>query len=503
MIINNKNIPGIYLFDINSTYERDDFVVYDRELFCVLSKVSGEVPKGSKLFSPYQVGNPATMEDIKSLLSNSNQADIANKAVSAGLLCEVLNSCLTGLNYDGTITNEITSSGNIVGLEEYTVNNNPLDTILAAPKLMNAIFKVSRKSIVGIVPPSRDGKYDLLLRQYTYRWRESKELVRVQQLIDYENGNILFRYSVTDNPEKYVQRSSTWKDSYITNRYIEDVEKIKNYYYQKVVQLNNRMISLSNKYRHVSIPFEKIDISTYNLPSNLVTLIKSEGPSEDIYVYRIDKDYRLEKSGSLEILLTSENQFDKGDSSYKITDSPYSDYNVTIDLSYLSRSNAIVRYLNGVRIILAQFDYEYRGELFVILAPTSTVNYKLSLIGLIGEAYAVDSELIELAGVWNGSEMTWTFPDNDFNPNNIGLVSIDIKFNYRLSNTFKVPIQKKVYMDLSSTEKLIVPGILGKNIGDKFDISLDKNKLVLSITSSDIHKFEDTTGTIYYYYEEK
>lgn len=405
MIINNKNIRGIFLYDPEVTFEKDDFVIYNGEQYVCLGQSTGEVPEGSSVFRPYISSNQATMEDIVEFVKNPNDLSIGEKTVSAALLGEVLSTFLSGVDYSGLINNSINVNNSILinnyfnnTVKEYDSSINPLDAILTNPNLNNAIFKVSREVALGLVPVSETTQGSLiqtglLLRQYTYS--TNGNFVRVQELIDYESGNIMFRYSESPDKTKFGSSSSTWRDSYVKSDYVWQMNKIKNYYYRKIQQLNLKISSLSDKYRYT-----RVDVSELN-SFNTINIVNSIVDSNSrVFKLNLTNFTPGITKGKLEILITGYNSdndsFQNANNTY-IIDSiiSESDINMTLDLGRITSSNRVLTrstYMTSGNTqvqIVVNLICSTDGSLYLSI---SNKNLALSLAGVYTEMSLIDEE---------------------------------------------------------------------------------------------------------------
>jgi hypothetical protein len=406
MIINNKNIRGIFLYDPEVTFEKDDFVIYNGEQYVCLGQSTGEVPEGSSVFRPYISSNQATMEDIVEFVKNPKDLSIGEKTVSAALLGEVLSTFLSGVDYSGLINNSINVNNSILinnyfnnTVKEYDSSINPLDAILTNPNLNNAIFKVSREVALGLVPVSETTQGSLiqtglLLRQYTYS-TNSGNFVRVQELIDYESGNIMFRYSESPDKTKFGSSSSTWRDSYVKSDYVWQMNKIKNYYYRKIQQLNLKISSLSDKYRYT-----RVDVSEIN-SFNTISIVNSVVDSNSrVFKLNLTNFTPGITKGKLEILITGYNSdndsFQNANNTY-IIDSiiSESDINMTLDLGRITSSNRVLTrstYMTSGNTqvqIVVNLICSTDGSLYLSI---SNKNLALSLAGVYTEMSLIDEE---------------------------------------------------------------------------------------------------------------
>lgn len=485
MIINNKNIRGIYLYDDSATFEKDDFVVYNNSLYICLAKSTGEAPEGSNLYRPYVSGNQATMEDIRKFIDDPTNLGLGEKSVSAALLGEVLSTFLSGLDYSGLINSVVTVDNSVLinnyfnnTVKEYSTTINPLDTIFSDPDLNNAVFKISREAAVGLVPVSETTsgtliQTGLILRQYTYYSDEGNSYVRVQELLDYESGNIMFRYSSSKDKTKFASLGSPWRDSYIKADYVWQMNKIKNYYHKKILQLGLKASTLNDRYKYTSIRVtERPDWRSIPVVSSLVT-----GESK-VFQLHYKNFVPGKTSGSLEILITgykSDSNSINSDGTI-ISDSCLneSDINMTFDLGRITTPNRVLR--RGLSIgNSVQLICDFFGNLFISI---TNLALSVSIAGVYTETSMTDNECevvapekTEVVGDrklvgpgYQYSYLTWNFittgenknmPVSIFNPSDNYFVMFDIDISCSsLSGTTK---SGKVSMTVNLQDVLCSP----------------------------------------------
>lgn len=272
MIINNKSVRGIYLYDSSVTYEKNDFVVFGNRLYIVTSKeVTGVIPVESDTehYRLYLSENSATLDEIvEYITSDGKDSSIGSKLVTVSDLCNILSKYSGGINYEGKITNRISPDNTIITSDyfgnevekKYDSSVNPLDIILEQPELNNAVFYISGEIAQGIVPESSD---TLILRQYTYTSGENS--IRLQEIIDFSLGNISVRYATKNNniTGSTYTGTTSWKSSYQKSRDIDNLIDLKNKYYQKVNQLvlQNKVLENNYRYSSVKIPEPRVEDS--------------------------------------------------------------------------------------------------------------------------------------------------------------------------------------------------------------------------------------------------
>lgn len=267
MKINGKSIKGIFLYSEDVEYEKGDFVIIDSMIYVSQKTAIGINPStSSEYFLPYLAGETATADEIIS----GNGGD---KYISAVGLLGVLNNYYSGFNVKGEITNEITGDGDLI-LKDLLGNDvklttqhylDPMETLIRCDEVNNGIFKVSR-SVSSLKSLVATGTRAVLLRQYTYE--EDGERVRVQELVDEENGHMMYR-SLRGN-------LSGWKSMVVNSSAASLVNDIINHYKFVVDGLRLEEIELQSRFK-----FKSVDYSNYYFaPGNVITITTKELDTE-------------------------------------------------------------------------------------------------------------------------------------------------------------------------------------------------------------------------------
>lgn len=241
MKINNKSIPGIFIFDKNISveYELNDFVVRGKNIYICRPKKSSSVVFNatdddvvvnnffSENFIDYLGGREATWEDFENTYNNLSIED--DPLITCTSLVKILKKISFGIDSDGLINGYIDSnkiSSNLIDLlkcpDDCTINILDQLILVGLPEFNNMALKVSRDLLKNYLPKSDPitGKTDinyLLLKHYTYT--ENQNIIRIQEIIDPFNSVCLYRYSkrraflnnVSDIQVSDIGRISKWK----------------------------------------------------------------------------------------------------------------------------------------------------------------------------------------------------------------------------------------------------------------------------------------------------
>lgn len=231
MKISEKIITGMFKYHDDILFTKDDFVISPNNfLYIVLKEVQGKNPDLGypEYYSPYgaeEKQNMATYDDfVKYISSSGNQSELGNKTLTLGLLSQILDSYLMGINSSGKIVNkiftdEIWFSDYLGNITKMSCDNNPLDIIMENPEINHGYFVIENKIILsnfldlpGEILSQISEDSVGVLRQYTYD-NEFGYTIRIQEIIEATSGNIFFRYAInTEGKDVFNKnRISTWR----------------------------------------------------------------------------------------------------------------------------------------------------------------------------------------------------------------------------------------------------------------------------------------------------
>ena len=281
MIINGKNITGLYIYSEDAVYERNDMVVDGTTIYVCSPKgsdsVTGEKPEDSDNFYIYL---SERFETTEGYLGSVEKGELDVKAISINTLQAILNHYMTGFTSKGVIGDCITvdESGNYTikingGYKSLTNYINILSDIMTG-EINNGIFKVSGNLPELLVYGMSD---TCILRQYTTYNGETR--VRVQEIIDPVSGLIYLR-SIKGNETPGSFKCSVVK-SY---RIKEQIDKILEVYSARIEYMNKLEASLKENFRYRKISLTdnayKVTLDKTNIgDSKVITilLVKESG----------------------------------------------------------------------------------------------------------------------------------------------------------------------------------------------------------------------------------
>lgn len=206
-----KHIQGIFKYVPGVKYELGDFVIEDDCIYiCKKSMLDDNeldtLPSANKAaFSPYPGSLIASLDEYEKYLEDPNGKE--DKYISSNVLLGILQSMYFGFGDTGVINSYIATSGDQVNIDTRLqsllgkankVSDKPLDLLMMESSINNAYVQVSR-DLLEIKDLLISGKNNCLLRQYTYLdlndLGNGKKRIRVQELVDFENGIAWFRHA--------------------------------------------------------------------------------------------------------------------------------------------------------------------------------------------------------------------------------------------------------------------------------------------------------------------
>lgn len=258
MIINGKNITGLFLYDKDAVYERNDMVVDGTAIYVCSpigsDSVTGEKPEESDNFYMYLLDQFETTEGY---LNSVEKGELDVKAISVTTLQAILNHYMMGFTSKGVIGDGFTvdESGKytikIDGKYKSLTNYINLLSDLMTGDVNNGIFKVS-----GNLPElAVYGMSDIcILRQYTTYNGDIR--IRIQEIIDPVSGLIYLR-AIKGNETPGAFKCSVAK-SY---RIKEQIDKILEVYSTRIEYMNKLEASLKENFRYRKISLNENEYS--------------------------------------------------------------------------------------------------------------------------------------------------------------------------------------------------------------------------------------------------
>lgn len=328
MIINGKNITGLFIYDEEATYERNDMVVDGTTIYVCSpigsDSVKGEKPEDSENFYIYLYDR---FETTTGYLESIEKGELDVKAVSVDTLQAILNHFMTGFDSKGIIGDCVVESGggyNVVingGHKSFTNYNNILSDIMTGNDINNGILKVS-----GSLPELRIyGMSDVcILRQYTTYSGSTR--IRIQEIIDPTSGLIYLRsIKGSEIPGAF---KCTIAKSY---RVKEQMDKILEVYSSRIEYMNELEKSLKENFRYRSINFQnETYITKQNIGnSKVVTILLTKRQDSTGFLMTdnitIDLYYKNKEETPTYYIFGGENKIsvkEEGDGEYTFSTDP-------------------------------------------------------------------------------------------------------------------------------------------------------------------------------------
>ena len=229
MRVNEKIITGMFKYHDDLVFTENDFVISPNNfLYVVIQETQGRNPDLGypEYYVPYnseEKQSLATYEDFQNYINSSgNQSELGNKVLTLGLLSQILDSYLMGVDSSGKIknkifTDEIWFTDYLGNITKTSCDSNPLDILMENPELSHGYFVIEDKIIfdnIGILDESSQVSDEEMgiLRQYTFN-NEFGYTIRIQEVIEVITGNVLFRYAINTEGKEFFDRNkiSTWR----------------------------------------------------------------------------------------------------------------------------------------------------------------------------------------------------------------------------------------------------------------------------------------------------
>ena len=239
MRVNEKIITGMFKYHDDLVFTENDFVISPNNfLYVVIQETQGRNPDLGypEYYVPYnseEKQSLATYEDFQNYINSSgNQSELGNKVLTLGLLSQILDSYLMGVDSSGKIknkifTDEIWFTDYLGNITKTSCDSNPLDILMENPELSHGYFVIEDKIIfdnIGILNESSQVSDEEMgiLRQYTFN-NEFGYTIRIQEVIEVITGNVLFRYAINTEGKEFFDRNkiSTWRGFVKRNEIID------------------------------------------------------------------------------------------------------------------------------------------------------------------------------------------------------------------------------------------------------------------------------------------
>ena len=256
MIINNKKVQGLYIYNSDSEsieFTKNDLVVSGNSIYiCDAESVSGIDPAedtGYEYYRPYPGDKITTASEFFQYIESGIGGD---KYVSSQAIMGILQGYQFGLNAEGVISDYIDKNGD-TSLILSNITERPIDNLMLTETLNRGMIKISPllKDINNMF--SEDGTslsnfsvifgkvvennldYSILLNQYTYKFSDT-DYMRIQEMMSPLTGVSVYRYmtwSAGSFPED-GNIISGWRNVYSYSSVIEQKLNTLQAYYENI-----------------------------------------------------------------------------------------------------------------------------------------------------------------------------------------------------------------------------------------------------------------------------
>lgn len=280
MIINGREITGIFRWNSQRVYTQGDIVLYNSTLYIAKTEVSnGEAPdSGTGKYEIYPgISKYATVDEF---LDYTNTRDAANdKYISVNSLPLILNHYLTGVNEKGIIEDLEYNSQETEG----DISRSDARSIIKDEFINHAIYSVTRNfEDLPLNVYSKEyvvGQPDkLILKQYTYYQEtyEGSELelhrMRVQELIDHTQYMVWYRSYDMDNPNNIDP--TPWKSITLNMTHVHDrIMDLVQDYKDRINALQGVINELRRNFKF-RVMDSGLGLNTYSIPLNYIDKVR-------------------------------------------------------------------------------------------------------------------------------------------------------------------------------------------------------------------------------------
>ena len=277
MIINNKRVQGLYIYNSDSEnieFTKNDLVVSGGYIYvCDADIVSGIDPAedtNNDYYRPYPGSKIMSASEYFQWVKDGSPSSSSDKYISAQALMGILQGYQFGLNMEGVITDWIDKNGD-TSLILSNITNRPLDDLMLTETLNRGMVKVDWRidqikggtindtdfsTLFGFLEKIDSGTgqpidYQLILSQYTYK-QTSSLYIRIQELMSPLSGVSVYRYISWTEGEfpSYGSTISSWRNVFSYSTAIQSkLDTINQYYTHLEDQVNLKVASLRGSFR--------------------------------------------------------------------------------------------------------------------------------------------------------------------------------------------------------------------------------------------------------------
>ena len=302
MIINNKRVQGLYIYNSDSEnieFTKGDLVVSGGYIYiCDADTISGVDPASDtsyEYYRPYPGSMITSASEYFQWVKDDSPGKGSGKYISSQALMGILQGYQFGLNMEGVITDWIDQNGDTT-LILSNITDRPLDNLMLTETLNRGMVKIdwrmsqivgsevngtSFSSLFGFLDKkdSETGQpidYQLILSQYTYK-QSSSLYIRIQELMSPLSGVSVYRYMSWSDGEFPSDGNtiSSWRNVFSYSSAIQSkLNALNNYYATLETQFDTWKASLRGSFR-----FREI----YAVSSRTEDTKKVTGLSEGVY----------------------------------------------------------------------------------------------------------------------------------------------------------------------------------------------------------------------------
>lgn len=280
MIINDREITGIFRYENGVTYTQGDLILKGTSIYIAKTKVSGIDPEKDteKKYELYPgIDKYTTIDQFLNYMDTGNPSD--DKYISVRSLPIILNHYLTGVNEKGMIEDLEYNSSDIDGNTSRVV----ADEILFDPLINHAMYTVTR-SLRGLPDNVYSREYvvgqpdKLILKQYTYTQEmfagsstEELHRMRVQELIDHTQYMVWYRSVDLDATNN---TPTPWKSITLNMTNIHDriMDLVKDYK-DRINALQSVINELRRNFKYRAMD-SGLNSNVYNIPLNYIDKVR-------------------------------------------------------------------------------------------------------------------------------------------------------------------------------------------------------------------------------------
>ena len=272
MIINNKHVQGLYIYNSDSEFTKGDLVVSGECIYvCDANVISGIDPSEDtsyEYYRPYPGSKIISASEYFQYIKSGGT--IPDKYVSSQAIMGILQGYQFGLNMEGIITDWIDQNGDTSLILSH-ITDRPIDNLILTETLNRGMIKIDWR-LSQIIDGTVDGidfstlfgfldktdpdtgtpiDYQLMLSQYTYK-QSANMYIRIQELMSPLSGVSVYRYMSWNDGEFPSDGStiSSWRNVFSYSTAIQSkLDALNKYYLTIADQKAAEIASLRGSFR--------------------------------------------------------------------------------------------------------------------------------------------------------------------------------------------------------------------------------------------------------------